>query len=164
MSKVLEFSTKRQEVPVKIDDENYVLMEASGLAVKEWRNAMSSGLEMVMDDDADSRKVSGIKPGDEETLLLSMCLYRRDEKGAMEGVSKVKIESWPERVIKPLYEKLKDISDLDEDNTIEGLEKQRDKLNKTIDKLKKKEETRKNSQKTTDAGSNSPKSSDTPGQ
>jgi hypothetical protein len=47
------------------------------------------------------------------------------------------VGSWPSRIVKPLFERAKEISELDEDETLEGLVEQQAKLGKRIAKMRK---------------------------
>ena len=89
-----------------------------------------------------------------EPLLVSLCLRQKLDDGVTRPVTLDIVLSWPNRVIKPLFEKCKEISDLGEGpEGVEEMVKERDRLDKEIDETKKKEEERKNSQGISSDGS-----------
>lgn len=149
------------EVPVTIGSVKYVLREADEGAAREFRNARLKGATLK---DGDAATLPD-DPGGLQSLLLSGCIFRCNEEGEpfSSPVSRREItgymtpngtryKGWPARIVKPLYEKAKEISELDEtEGTIDDLTKQRDKLNDIIGRLK--EETAKNEQSDTMTGS-----------
>ena len=132
------------EVPVTIGDVKYVLREADEGAAKVYHNARLYGAKL------DDGKVSGL-PEDlagVPSLVLSRCLFRLNEEGKpfpnpvplREFVGyrerNVTHKGWPARIVKPLFKRLKEISELDDDETLESLQEQQDEINKKIAKLK----------------------------
>jgi len=93
------------EIPVRIQGKNYVLREASGDAACRYRNAVLACAQLT----PEGKAVSVRNLADVEPLLVSLCLF--DEKGNPVSVNQVR--KWPARVVKALYEKAKEISDLD---------------------------------------------------
>ena len=150
MSDVMTFDISPVHVDIVIDSEDYVLKEASSLAVTKFQNAAMKSFKMEMDEDGKTKTLidgSG-SLADQAPLLLSMCLYKKgvkDDKTTLSAVSMTAINSWPNRVVKSLFEKAKEISDFGEDETVETLEKEVEKTQSRIEKLKEKEEKRKNS-------------------
>jgi len=103
------------KIPVTLAGVQYFLQEASGDTAVKYRNAA-----------VNCTKFKGGKPdsianiGDIEPLLVSLCLT--DEKGTR--VPEKTIRSWPARLQKELFTRIKEISDLGEDeDSIEELEK-----------------------------------------
>jgi len=129
---LLDFSTSRKEVTVHIDKQPFILVEASGEAVVFYRNFI---LERTTLKDGSASKLRGI--ADAEPEILSRCLFKVDGD-ERKNVSVGTIKSWPNRIQKALFDRLKDISDLDVDEeTVEDLEKK-------LEKLRQKEEDRGN--------------------
>lgn len=110
MSDVLEFSLSKIELPVKIDGDDYVLVEASAEAAKKFKDHVIASTKF------EKGKPSGVKDlAASETLLLSECLFKVD------GVNRSQVHTstllnWPNRVTNALFEKAKRISALNESN------------------------------------------------
>lgn len=156
MSNTLQLSTTPNSFDVEIDGKNYLLKEATAADAKTYRSSAMKSFRFGEEGNPESIVGEGL--AEAEVLLVSMCLYEKVVNEAsgetnLSKVGKAKISSWPSRVVKALFDKAKEISDMDEDSDIDGLIKQRDKLDKQIKKLQEKEETRKNSQGTTTDGS-----------
>ena len=147
MSSPLKFNTKAQQQEVEIDGDMYVLKEASAQAATEFQNKALENFDMEIDEEGKTRtKISGSGSlADQAPFLLSKCLYKRNEEGTLTRVELALIKSWPNRIIKPLYELARDMSDLGEEESLEGLRKEQKKLAEKIAKLEAKEEERKNS-------------------
>jgi hypothetical protein len=92
------------EVPVKIAGVKYTLREASGEAVCAYRDAQIEGTVF----NAEGKPVSVKGLSQVNMLLLSYCLF--DDKGT--NVPLAVIKAWPNRVIEPLAERVKEISEL----------------------------------------------------
>lgn len=116
------------EIRVSIFRKKYVLREIDEGDAVRWRNSqlraarMSEGQVVSMGDLAES-----------EPLLVSFCLYRANEdhkiilrndgtpdKSTLTPLATIK--SWPARIVKPLFERAKEISELEEKETKEVLE------------------------------------------
>jgi len=92
------------------DKKQYILREANGKAATDHRNAIMASTQFGPDG-----KVSGIKNlASVEAVFVAACLW--DEKGKNPPVST--IQSWPARVQKQLYEKAKDLSDMNDESPI----------------------------------------------
>jgi hypothetical protein len=103
----LDFS-KLQTVELSVigpDGDNYILREANGRAAKIFNNARISGVTL---EDGKPKSLSGI--GDLEPLLVSLCLFGENDRPLTVSF----VEKWPSRVVKKLYNKAREISDLDE--------------------------------------------------
>lgn len=138
------------EIKIPISGESYVLREASGDAACKYRNSMLACTQLGPEGKPSS--VRGM--ADCEPLLVSMCLFKVDEKGNMIPVPIVKVRSWPDRVQKKLAETIKKISNMENDTeTVETLEAQIVELEKKIEKLKSKDAALKNEQASTEDGS-----------
>lgn len=105
------FSTKEEVFPVNIDGEDYELREASGNAACQYRDLIIGNL--TLGDSGKPQKISHIASA--EPLLVSLCLFKVGEK---EHVPQSKVASWPARIQKKLFKKVKEMSDLD-DETVE---------------------------------------------
>lgn len=99
-------------VPVTIGDKHYVLQEASGEATAKYRNALLESTKLGPDGKAVS--VKGL--ADVEMLLISLCL--EDGQGKQVPVSVLK--TWPNRILKTLFDKAKEISELTEEKVKEN--------------------------------------------
>ncbi len=86
-----------------------VLRQASGEAAIKYRKQIMGG--MRMEDGKVGGNVTSMAAG--EPLLVHLCLYDVDNK----RVPLTKIESWPYPVMKKLYDKAMEISDLNPDDT-----------------------------------------------
>jgi len=126
---------------IKIGKKPFVLCEADGDAGAKYRSAAARSARL------NDGKVIGVEGiGDIEPLLVSRCLYYADEQGRLRVddddkpvrkylVEEGTIRSWPDRVQKALFNKVKEISGLDETDTIEKIEKQIANLQKKRAKL-----------------------------
>jgi hypothetical protein len=116
------------EIKVKVGERHYILREATGEAARTYRNQMTDCL--TLGDSGKPRKVSGI--ASLEPLLVSLCLF--DQAGNL--VPESILIKWPARILRKLYDKAKLISLIDdEDETVESLTKERDKLDKKLKEL-----------------------------
>lgn len=111
------------EVRVSIRHEPYVLTEASGDAAVKYRNAAMGGAKML---DGKVVGVSGV--ADVEPLLVALCLTKivplKDGGEDRRPVSVNTVRSWPVRVQKALFNKVKEISEgLEEKETEDTLRK-----------------------------------------
>ena len=95
-----------QTEPVYIGDAVYTLKEASIGAATKYRNALLDCA--TIGPDGKPSKFSGM--ADVEPLLVSLCLF--DSEGS--PVPLDAINRWPSRIVKQLFDRVKDISDLDE--------------------------------------------------
>jgi hypothetical protein len=132
MSNELNFdSLTLIEVPVKIQGKTYTLREANGDAAVAYRNASLRGMTL---EDGKVKKLDGI--ASVEPLLVSMCLFFIDDDGVEKNVDELTVRSWPGRVVKAIFNKAKEISELDEEeDTVESLDKQIEALEKKKEKL-----------------------------
>lgn len=152
------------EKPVKIGSKDYTLREASTEAARRYRNQLFRSTKFA---DGQVASVEGM--GDIEPLLVSLCLYEQytDAKGATKErtVPLPTVLSWPSRVTKKYFDWIKLVSDLDEKETVETLEKRLADTEKRLEKLRKEgkdkeEDSSKNSQSSTEAISVSAESLD----
>jgi hypothetical protein len=137
------------EVPITGPDrKKYMLREASGDAVAKFNNARA---RCVRFQNGGMSAVDG--QGDLEPLLVSYCLFEVYDTGevATKSVPVAMVRNWPERVIRRIYDKAREISEIDQDGSLEDLKKQRDKLNEQIAKME--EDASKNEQEPSATGS-----------
>jgi hypothetical protein len=141
------------DIPVtgpKPNGGSFILKEASGQAKAEFTNARTRCMTLQ---DGEVTGVSGV--GGLEMLLVSLCLFKVDEEGIATGerVRKDTLKIWPGKVISKLFNKAKEISEIDqEDGDLESLRKQYRKLGEQIAKME--EDMAKNEQGSTETGSN----------
>lgn len=104
------------EVPVVIGGTNYILREASEGGSSAWRNATIAAAKMV------DGKVVGLQGlAESQAVLIHHCLYEATDRGKQ--VPTHTIRSWPSRITTWLFEKAKEISDLNEKAPAESPEK-----------------------------------------
>jgi hypothetical protein len=117
----------------------YMLREATGEAARLYRTASLRGVELDRDEDANKtttrrlEAITGVEP-----LLVSLCLF--SENPAKPGtfdvpVSESTVGSFPSKVQKAWFDKIKDVSDLDEGKDPASLKKQRERLTALINKI-----------------------------
>ncbi len=118
------------EVPVKnLYGKNYVLREASEEAAAKWRNYHLRNSKL-----RDGKIVGLGDVMDGPALLLSMCMYEQSEKGE-KLVNINVVRGWPARVVKDLFDAAKKISELEEKETRDVLEKRLQETRKKLDEL-----------------------------
>jgi hypothetical protein len=157
-SKEMVFDLEPIEIPIKIGGKLYVLREASEGAAVGYRNLAMKAARMS------AGKIVGIDgAADVEPYLVSQCLFETDGEGRiktlggslhrMVNVPITTIREWPSRIVTPLFDKIKEISDLDretEPETKEELLKQLEEIQDKLQKLEEADPTRGSSESTTD--------------
>jgi hypothetical protein len=115
-----------QEVPVQIAGKSYTLREANGEAARRYRNALLRSAKLG----PDGKPVSLDGMADAEMILVNECLIDRSGRKTPIQV----LGSWPANVIKKLFNKAYAMSDLKEgeEDTIEGLKKRKERLEKEL--------------------------------
>lgn len=145
------FDADEQIVPIKIKVkeghvEEYRLREATGDAVCKWRNAMMNQTVLL---DGKPSKIKNM--ADAEPFLVSLCLYTMNGTNVPVQI----IRSWKASIQKALYKRLRDISDIEEeedDSNLENLIEQRNKLDERIVKIEEGVSAAKNEQTDTSDG------------
>lgn len=147
-------------IPVKRRGKNYVLREALESVAVRFKNAKARAVKFS---DGKSTGIDGL--AECEPLLVAGCLFEElppKQQGGpptYRSVPEHAIRDWTAREIKPLYEAALKISGLEDDESVESLEKQRDEITRKLAEMAKKEAARKNSQSdtppTSDSGENS---------
>ena len=145
MSENYTFDLTPIEVEYTIGTTVYILREASGEAAVKFSNAKLKNLVM---DDGKVTKVAGM--ASIQPFLVSLCLT---EKATGKAVLEETIKSWPSRIQSALFDKAKEISEIDQDATKEGLEKIIADAQKQLAEIKAKETPAKNELDGEQAGS-----------
>lgn len=133
------------KIPVTIAGRSLFLREASGGVVVKYRTALLKGMTL----DENGRPSQVPNAADAEPVLVAGCLV--DENDVSVGETFVK--NLPNKQMKILFDRAKEISDIDEDVTVESLEKQIARLQSQIVDLRNKESNLGNSQVSTEDGS-----------
>jgi len=110
----------------------YNLVEASADATAKYKSAQARCARFK---DGEMHGVDGV--GDLEPYLVSMCLFPINDKGEQATTSEnfSVIRGWPSPIVAKLYDKAREISEIDRDDDIKSLLKQRANLDKLIVKL-----------------------------
>jgi len=113
-------------LPVTIGDQTYQLHEATGDVAAKYRNAIIEATKFGPDG-----KPAGFRGlADTEMLLISLCLKQDNQPVPM-----ATIRGLPSRIIKALFNKAREISDLEEAEDRQGLEKQLKDVQEKLTKL-----------------------------
>jgi hypothetical protein len=117
----LNFTLQERRVPVAIDGKEWFLVEAlEDDATRFHAASISAGTITEGSDESKTVRIDGAKMSAVRAQLVSDCLI--DEAGRHPGLAVVK--KWPHRVVKELFERAKEISDLVEaPQTRDGLDK-----------------------------------------
>lgn len=144
--------------PIRVRGHRYLVREASEDAARKYRNAGAQSARMQ-----DGKVVGVVGIADVQSLLVSLCTYIPDADGRirmLKGddrpdprylVSLDKVRSWSSKTVQDLFEKIKKISDLGEEDTEESLSKTIQDATERLNKLQAgkpsaEEEGRKNSE------------------
>ena len=151
MATELDFTgLEEQEEPFTYKKVDYILHEASGDAAVKYRNAMLACT--TLGPEGKVQKIEGL--ASVEPLLVSLCVTRIDARtNKVIRVGEPIVRGWPNRMLKQLYAKVKEISDLDDGEDLEALRKQRDELDAKITQAEASEERAKNLLSNTTDGS-----------
>lgn len=117
------------EIPVHIAGQDYVLVEASGAVARAWRGHSLKSFVMKEKGKGKSRESTTTmseEVAESDILLLSQCFFKITPNGR-QRVPMKELEKWPHRIIKPLFEEIKEISELNEDEESEGGDNDKDK-------------------------------------
>lgn len=137
------------EIPViSPENENYILREADGGAAVRFTDERA---RCVQFEDGGMSGVEG--PGKLPILLLSLCLFETDDHGDIllnKPVNPNIIKCWPDRVIQQLFDKAKEISEIEQDD-LPALRKQYKELGEKLAKME--EDEAKNEQTDMEIGS-----------
>jgi hypothetical protein len=94
-------------VPITIGGEAFVLREATAEAAGKYHDAIIKSTRMADGKITGSDGLGGVEP-----LLVSLCLFRKVGKEE-QAVPLTEVKRWPTRVVKPLFDRVKEISELD---------------------------------------------------
>ena len=112
------------------DKKSYILCEGSGDTVAKYNNARARCAKYK---DGGLAGVEGA--GDLEMLLVSMCLWNDKGDGTPDPQKPVAysvLRSWPGSVIHRLFDEAKRITEIDADDDLASLKKQRSELDEKI--------------------------------
>lgn len=124
------------EVHFNVGDKTYILREASGGAVIKYRNKLLQGAKIGPDG---KPTAIGVEMADAEPLLVSLCVFetiedkdrlkvgdsdylphiRLDKSGKPINVTMDVVTSWPHRLQRRLFDKIKEVSELDDREKLE---------------------------------------------
>jgi hypothetical protein len=124
------------EIPFSWAGKNYVLREGSADVVSKFKNKLLSCARVGEDGDVKNAGMQGL--GDLGPLLVAGCTFEKVETPsgtAYRQLNEATIRQWPERVVKELYEKASQITPMDDEETVESLDKQIELLQKKKSKL-----------------------------
>lgn len=103
-----------REVPVEIEKEPYVLVEASAEDAKRWRANSLQSLQMRekgLGNNRESMSSFTSSLADSHLLLVSLCLFKVGN-GNRTPVDKSTIAKWPNRLVETLFKTAQRISGL----------------------------------------------------
>lgn len=134
-------------IGVRFQSRNYLLVEALGDAVAQWRNAQLAGTTLRQSDGSDTKTIALGGMADGEPLLVSLCLFHPGKNGelVLDGRGNVDtrqrvplsvVRGWPHRVVNCLFERVKKMSGLDQTETVDSLEKSIASSRKRLERLK----------------------------
>jgi hypothetical protein len=115
-----------REVAVSIQGKGYILREAHGEAARRYRNTLVRSAKLGPD--GKPTLIDGI--ADAEMVLVNECLV--DKSGRKTPIQV--LAGWPNRVLKLLFRRVLDISDLGgpEDDSADGLAQRKERLLKEL--------------------------------
>jgi len=154
MTEVFDFSN-HQIIDILVKGPNgkdYVLREASGDTVAKFNNARARCAKYQ---DGGLAGVEGL--GDLEPMLVSMCMFEDKGDGTPDPHKPIKgnlLRAWPGPIVKALFDKAAEISELDSDKDLSSLRKQRDAIDKQIKQIE--EDQAKNAPRSSETGLNLP--------
>ncbi len=133
-------------VPVRLGGEDYVLREASGAVAVMYRNKQLAATRIK------DGKFDGVgNAADAEPYLVSLCLFKLVD-GVEHAVRESTVRAWRQSVQTVLFERVKRISGMDEEETEESLERQLGEVQRKLDRVRQGDPA-KNSPAATGAGS-----------
>jgi len=128
------------KVPVTVKGVKYILQEASAGAGRDYRNAQMKTFKI-----ADGKMVGMENTADLDLILVSLCLFKvMETHDTLEPMPLIAIQGWPDKVIKGLAARAKEISDLEDKDTVETIDKKIVDLKKKRDLLSLKDTPAKN--------------------
>lgn len=131
LSEMVFEDLKPVEVPVRVHGRKYLLREASEGAYSEYRNFMARNVKLGEAADGTTRVTSAENVFDAVTVLLGGCLFGPlDERGGPpeQPVGRAFVQGLPRRVTEPLFDRARQISNIDQPADPDKLEEQGRKL------------------------------------
>ncbi len=128
-----------QKKLTKINKKVYLVTEADTAAVTAYRNACMRATKLS------DGKVSGMEGmANADPLLVSLCTFETDSKGnpSIDAIGRplrvplMVVDTWPGRVTKTLYNWIKEVSEIEDLDDEEALDKEIERLNKKKTELK----------------------------
>lgn len=119
-----DFTTSRLERPVTIDGKSYILREASEEEARKFRSAAAKTARL---NDGELVGVEGV--GDMQSYLVSLCLFSEDK---VTPVPIAVIRQWPTRIVRPMFDWIKEVSQLEEKPSREKMQKDLQRLQKEL--------------------------------
>lgn len=114
-----DFDLTERTFPLKIQGEDYVLVEADEDSAKRYKNAAMRSTKFGAEG-----KPSGVDGlADIEPMFVSMCLFKLDAVQNRHPVPLKTILSWPHRIIDPMYRKARELSGMKDDDESEIVKK-----------------------------------------
>jgi hypothetical protein len=109
------FTLDEVTFPVKINGENYLLVEADAGTAERYKALTLDNVVMTQGHKGQGNKIERLTAMAQiENFVVSRCLKKIDAAGARHDVSIETIKKWPNRVVRPLYDKISQISSLTE--------------------------------------------------
>ena len=112
-----EFDLTETTFPVTLNKQNYLLVEANSETGTQFKAQTLKGITMDQHENG-TKKINGLENiAGNEAYLVSRCLFKLDDAGWRHAVDLATVKSWPNRIVKALYEKAREISGLKELDT-----------------------------------------------
>lgn len=129
MTDRIDFGELDIEIPFSVKDEEYLLIEASGETAKRYQNKTVAGAKMV-----DGKVTTTfISAADAQFILLTGSIVTSEKR---DFLKEELIRSWPHKITKRLFKEAKRISEINENDDLDSLVKQREELDERIAKIK----------------------------
>lgn len=108
----LSFDLAVVSIPVKVGGKQYTMKEASSGTATAYKNMVINNTKMGPDGKPQSMK----NVADAEPFLVSKCLWDSNNKNP----DLYEVREWPSRVTTQLFEKIKEISGMDQDDEMDA--------------------------------------------
>lgn len=108
MTDTLSFSLEREEIPVRVGDVDYVLIELDGKERDRYLQDVGKRIRTNREGNA-----AGVKNFDGmQAFLVSLSLKKEAGGGDREDVPVTTIQKWPAKVVSALFDKARELSAL----------------------------------------------------
>lgn len=104
-------SLTRISVPLQFEGTEYFLLELSGEEAITYRDAMVAAA-VVDEETGEMKRIDPKAYSDLQYTLVSLGLRRKGTDGALYPVSLDTVKTWPNRILKALADKIREISEL----------------------------------------------------